>query len=155
VVVAAVRPDSVAEEVRLARAAAASARADRPARAVTARPGVEDGGGTFFAPLTMSLKPWPGRNLGMVVFFSFTAAPVVGLRAVRAARSAFSKTPKPLMPTFSPLATARVMTSTTDSTAIVAVRLSPSRSVSASIRSVLFTGVLSGDAGAPCPERRR
>ena len=117
--------------------ALAAARVADPARAVTARTDVP--AGTFLAPLTMSLNPWPGRNFGMEVFFSFTAAPVVGLRAVRAARSTFSKTPKPVMPTFSPLATARVMASTTASTASLAALRSPSFWLTTSISSVLFT----------------
>ena len=43
--------------------------------------------GSFLAPLTTSLKLWPGRKRGTEVFFTLTVAPVAGLRAVRAARS--------------------------------------------------------------------
>jgi hypothetical protein len=82
--------------------------------------------GSFLAPLTTSLKPWPGRNFGTVVFLIFTAAPVRGLRPVRAGRATFSKAPKPVIATFSPDATARVMVSTTASTASVAAFLLPS-----------------------------
>ena len=77
------------------------------------------------APLTTSLKAWPGRNFGTAVLPTFTVWPVAGLRAVRAARSTFSKTPKPLIATRSPAATARVMASTTASTALLAAFLSP------------------------------
>ena len=94
---------------------------------------------SFFAPLTTSLNCCPGRNFGTEVFLSFTCAPVAGLRAVRAARSTFSKTPKPEMATRSPLATARVMASVTASTASVAVLLSPTLSVMASMSWALFT----------------
>lgn len=61
--------------------------------------------GTFPAA-TSSLKPAPGRKAGTDVFFTLTGSPVRGLRAVRAARSRFSNTPKPVMVTFSPLVTA-------------------------------------------------
>src|SRR5262245_32274337 len=46
---------------------------------------------------TMSLKLAPARNAGTEVFFTFTDSPVRGLRAVRAARTRFSKTPKPVI----------------------------------------------------------
>ncbi len=82
--------------------------------------------GSFLAPLTTSLKPWPALNFGTVVFLIFTAAPVRGLRPTRAGRATFSKTPKPVMATRSPDATARVMVSTTASTASVAAFLLPS-----------------------------
>ena len=117
--------------------AVAAVLAALPARAVTAR--AVDVAETFLAPLTMSLNPCPGRNFGTEVFASRTGAPVAGLRAVRAFRSTFSKTPKPVMPTFSPFATARVMASTTASTAALAVLRSPSFSVTTSIKSDLFT----------------
>src|SRR5580704_4867213 len=65
-------------------------------------------------------------------------APVAGLRAVRAGRSLFSKTPKPVMATLSPLATADWMASSTAFTASVADFLSPNRPEIASIRSRLF-----------------
>lgn len=73
--------------------------------------------GSFFAPLTTSLNPVPARNAGTAVAFTFTAAPVAGLRAVRALRARFSNTPKPVMATRSPRATERTMMSTTWSTA--------------------------------------
>ena len=82
--------------------------------------------GSFFAPLTTSLKLWPALNFGTDVFLIFTAAPVRGLRPVRAGRATFSKTPKPVMATRSPEATARVTVSMTASTASVAAFLLPS-----------------------------
>ena len=116
--------------------------APRAVRAV--RPAAGAVFGSFLAPLTTSLKPLPGRNFGTAVFFTFTVAPVAGLRAVRAARFCRSKTPKPAIATFSPLATALVMVSTTASTAEPAAFRSLSiRSVMASISWALFTGVLS------------
>src|ERR1039457_2866385 len=65
-------------------------------------------------------------------------APVAGLRAVRAGRSLFSKTPNPVMATLSPLATADWIASSTAFTASVADFLSPSRPEIASIKSRLF-----------------
>ena len=58
--------------------------------------------GSFLAPLTTSLKLWPALNFGTDVFLILTAAPVRGLRPVRAGRATFSKTPKPVMATRSP-----------------------------------------------------
>src|SRR5690606_24242892 len=54
-----------------------------------------DARGIFRFPVTSSLKPVPGRNAGITVFLTFTASPVRGLRAMRAARWRFSKTPNP------------------------------------------------------------
>jgi len=78
------------------------------------------------------LNAVPGRNLGIEVFLIFTVSPVRGLRPTRALRTVFSKEPKPLIATFSPRATARVMVSTIASTASVASFLLPSRPSSAS-----------------------
>ena len=61
--------------------------------------------GAFLAPLVIALNSAPGRNAGTDVFFTRTAAPVAGLRAIRAARSRRSKMPKPVRVTRSPLAT--------------------------------------------------
>ena len=94
--------------------------------------------GSFFEPLTTSLKWVPARKAGTLVFLTRTASPVRGLRAVRAARARFSNTPKPVMVTFSPLLTVRTMMSTRLSTASDAVFLSPRRSPSASISSALL-----------------
>jgi len=77
-----------------------------------------------------ALRKRPGPRLP-----SWTVAPVAGLRAVRAGRSLFSKTPNPVMATLSPLATADWMVSSTAFTASVADFLSPSRPEIASIRS--------------------
>src|SRR5262245_23479078 len=95
--------------------------------------------GSFFAPLTTSLKVVPARKAGTLVFLTFTVSPVRGLRAVRAARARFSNTPKPVMFTFSPLLTVRTITSTRPSTAAPAAFLSPSLSESASMSWALFT----------------
>ena|GEM_PF-5751204 len=94
--------------------------------------------GSFFAPLMTSLKCVPARNAGTLVFFTRTASPVRGLRAVRAARARFSNTPKPVIVTFSPLLTVRTIMSTKLSTASEAVFLSPRRSPSISISSALL-----------------
>ena len=56
--------------------------------------------------LTRALKSAPARNFGTEVAGTLMVAPVAGLRAVRAGRSLFSKTPKPVMDTLSPSATA-------------------------------------------------
>ena len=74
---------------------------------------------------TISLKPEPGRNAGTEVLRTRTASPVRGLRAIRAARVRFSKTPKPVMDTLSPLATAAWTSARTASRAVPAVRLVP------------------------------
>jgi putative acetyltransferase len=58
------------------------------------------------APLAISRNSVPGRNAGTRDAGTLTEAPVAGLRAVRAARSRRSKTPKPVMATFSPRAIA-------------------------------------------------
>jgi D-alanine-D-alanine ligase len=91
-----------------------------------------------FSPLTSALKSAPGRNFGTEDFGTWMVAPVAGLRAVRAGRSLFSKTPNPVMATLSPFATADWMVSSTALTASVADFLSPSRPEIASIRSRLF-----------------
>ena len=90
---------------------------------------------------TISLKPAPARNAGIAVFFTFTASPVLGLRAIRAARTRFSKTPNPVIETLSPLVTAAWTSASTASSA-VAVFFSPRRTASASISSALFTSSL-------------
>src|SRR5215469_17923589 len=58
------------------------------------------------AELTRALKSAPGRNFGTEDAATWIGSPVAGLRAVRAGRSLFSKTPKPVIATLSPLATA-------------------------------------------------
>jgi len=108
-----------------------------------------------FSPLTRALKSAPARNLGTELLGTWMVAPVAGLRAVRAGRSLFSKTPNPVMATLSPAATADWMVSSTALTASVADFLSPNRPEIASIRSRLFivhscaspTGRMGPDAG--------
>jgi D-alanine-D-alanine ligase len=90
------------------------------------------------SPLTRALKSAPARNFGTELLGTWTVAPVAGLRAARAGRSLFSKTPNPVMATLSPAATADWMVSSTALTASVADFLSPSRTETASIRSRLF-----------------
>src|SRR5262249_34393663 len=94
--------------------------------------------GAFLAPLTRALKSAPGRNFGTEDAATWIGAPVAGLRAVRAGRSLFSKTPNPVMATLSPLATADWMVSRTAFSASVADFLSPRRPEIASMRSRLF-----------------
>jgi D-alanine-D-alanine ligase len=91
-----------------------------------------------FSPLTSALKSAPARNLGTEDAGTWMVSLVAGLRAVRAGRSLFSKTPNPVMATLSPLATADWMASRTAFTASVADFLSPSRPEIASISSRLF-----------------
>jgi hypothetical protein len=73
--------------------------------------------GSFFAPETTALRSAPALNLGIAVFLALMRSPVRGLRTQRASRTRFSKEPKPVMATFSPLATSRVIVSSTDSRA--------------------------------------
>ena len=61
--------------------------------------------GAVALPATTSLKPCPARNRGTLVAFTFTGAPLRGLRAVRALRSCRSKVPKPTSETRSPFLT--------------------------------------------------
>ncbi len=79
--------------------------------------------GNFFSPATTALSSAPGRNFATEVFFARLRSPVRGLRTIRAGRSIRSNAPKPVMPTFSPDATCRVMVSSTDSSACAAARL--------------------------------
>ena len=88
--------------------------------------------------MTSALKSAPGRNFGTEDAATSIGAPVAGLRAVRAGRSLFSKTPNPVIATLSPLATADWMVSRTAFSASVADFLSPRRPEIASIRSRLF-----------------
>ena len=94
---------------------------------------------SFCLPETTNLNWAPGRNAGTQVGRTLTVSPVRGLRATRAARRRFSKTPKPVIVTLSPLFTARTIVSTMCSTASVAVRRSvPNFFVSSSMSSALF-----------------
>ncbi len=79
-------------------------------------------------PLTRGLEVRAqARNFGTDCAATWISAPVAGLRAVRAGRSLFSKTPKPVIATLSPLATADWMVSRTAFSASVADFLSPRR----------------------------
>ncbi len=82
--------------------------------------------GSFLAPDTMFLRSWPGENFGTDFFFDFIRSPVWGLRTQRALRTVFSNEPNPVMATFSPLATSRVMVSSTESSACAACLRFPS-----------------------------
>jgi hypothetical protein len=82
--------------------------------------------GSFFAPATTSLSSLPAENFGTDFFLDLMRSPVCGLRTQRALRTAFSNEPKPVIATFSPLATSRVMVSSTDSSAWAACLRFPS-----------------------------
>jgi hypothetical protein len=83
-------------------------------------------GASFLAPETTAFRSAPARNFGTAVFLARVRSPVRGLRTMRAGRMVFSKAPNPVMATFSPLATSRVMVSRTDSRACCAAFLLPS-----------------------------
>ena len=82
--------------------------------------------GSFFAPEMTSLSSLPAENFGTDFFLDLIRSPVCGLRTQRAVRTAFSNEPKPVIATFSPLATSRVMVSRTDSSAWAACLRFPS-----------------------------
>lgn len=96
---------------------AALAAGDLVAEDVVRGAGLAEALGSFFAPETKSLRLAPGRNFGTAVFFARIRSPVWGLRTMRAGRMTFSKAPKPVMATFSPLVTSRVTVSRTASSA--------------------------------------
>ncbi len=83
--------------------------------------------GSFFAPDTTALRSAPGLNFGTAVFLARVRSPVRGLRTMRDGRTIFSKAPKPVMATFSPLDTSRVIVPRTDSRACCAAFLFPSK----------------------------
>ena len=83
--------------------------------------------GSFLAPETTAFRSAPALNFGTAVFLALMRSPVRGLRTQRASRTRFSKEPKPVMATFSPLATSRVMVSSTDSSACAACLRLPSK----------------------------
>jgi hypothetical protein len=90
--------------------------------------------GSFFAPETTAFRSAPALNFGIAVFFAWIRSPVRGLRTQRASRTRFSNDPKPVMATFSPLATSRVIVSITESRACAAaLRLPSKRSARVSI----------------------
>jgi len=82
--------------------------------------------GSFFAPETTAFSSAPALNFGTAVFLALMLWPVLGLRTVRAGRMRFSKEPNPVMATFSPLATSRMMVSSTFSSASRATLRFPS-----------------------------
>ena len=82
--------------------------------------------GSFFAPDTTAFSSAPAVNLGIAVFLALMRSPVRGLRTQRASRTRFSKDPKPVIATFSPRATSRVIVSSTDSSACCACLRLPS-----------------------------
>ena len=85
--------------------------------------------GSFLAPETTFFRSAPALNFGTAVFLARIRSPVRGLRTMRASRTRFSNDPKPVMATFSPLATSRVMVSRTDSRACAACLRFPSNRV--------------------------
>ena len=82
--------------------------------------------GSFLAPETTFFRSAPGVNFGTAVFLALICSPVWGLRTHRAWRTRFSKAPNPVMATFSPRATSRVIVSMTDSSACAAAFRFPS-----------------------------
>ena len=82
--------------------------------------------GSFLAPETTFFRSAPALNFGTDVFLALMRAPVCGLRTHRASRTLFSNEPKPVIATFSPLATSRVIVSSTDSSAWAAAFRFPS-----------------------------
>ena len=83
--------------------------------------------GSFLAPDTTAFRSAPALNLGIEVFLALIRSPVRGLRTQRDWRTRFSNEPKPVIATFSPLATSRVMVSSTDSRACEAALRLPSK----------------------------
>ena len=82
--------------------------------------------GSFLAPETIALRSAPAVNFGIAVFLARMRSPVRGLRTMRASRICFWNEPKPVMATFSPRATSRVMVSRTLSSACWACLRLPS-----------------------------
>ena len=102
--------------------------------------------GSFLAPETTFLRSAPAVNFGTEVFLALIRAPVWGLRTHRASRTRFSKEPNPVIATFSPLATSRVIVSRTESSAwAAALRFPSNRADSASMSCVLFTSFPSNE----------
>ena len=137
---------AVAPAAALAAVVAVPAAARAPATAAL---------GSFLGLATTSLKPAPARNFGTLVLRMRTVSPVRGLRPVRAARADFSKVPKPVMATLPPLATSRMITSTTWERASLAALRLPSRFSSSLTSSALFTSSPpQGPALDPVAQRR-
>ncbi len=120
---------------------------------VDADPEVASFGG-FFAPETTAFRSAPARKFGLAVFLARFRSPVCGLRTILEGMTFFSKAPKPVIATFSPLATSRVMVSRTESRACCAAFLFPSNCLdSASISWLLFTDFpfVNSDGSSRCP----
>ncbi len=108
--------------------------------------------GSFFAPEMTFFRSAPGVNFGTAFFFDLILWPVCGLRTVRAFRTRFSNEPKPVIATFSPLATSRVIVSRTDSSAwAAALRFPSKRPASVSMSCDLFTSFPSNEPMQPSP----
>ncbi len=108
--------------------------------------------GSFLAPEMTFFRSAPAVNFGTDFFLDFILAPVCGLRTQRASRTRFSNEPKPVMATFSPLATSRVIVSRTDSSAWAAALRFPSKRVdSVSMSCDLFTSFPSNETSGPSP----
>ena len=108
--------------------------------------------GSFFAPEMTFFRSAPGVNFGTAFFFDLMLWPVCGLRTVRALRTRFSNEPKPVIATFSPLATSRVIVSRTDSSAwAAALRFPSKRPASVSMSCDLFTSFPSNEPMQPSP----
>ena len=105
-------------------AAPAAARAGAVAALATSR--AFGSFGSFLAPETTAFRSAPAVNFGTAVFLALILSPVRGLRTQRASRTRFSNDPKPVIATFSPRATSRVMVSRTDSRACWACLRLPS-----------------------------
>jgi hypothetical protein len=108
--------------------------------------------GSFLAPEMTFFRSAPGVNFGTAFFFDLMLWPVCGLRTVRAFRTRFSNEPKPVIATFSPLATSRVIVSRTDSRAwAAALRFPSKRTASVSMSCDLFTSFPSNEPTQPSP----
>jgi hypothetical protein len=122
--------------VLVAPAAALAALVAPPA---DARPPAAAALGSWRGSATTFLNAVPALNFGTVVFLIFTVSPVRGFRPVRAPRATFWNVPKPVIPTFPPRATSRMITSRTASSASLAAFLLPSLDSRAPMSSALFT----------------
>jgi hypothetical protein len=107
-------------------AAAAADAAALPGTAAAAPAAASVSLGSFLAPETTFLRSAPGLNFGTAFFLALMRSPVCGLRTQRASRMRFSNEPKPVMATFSPFATSRVIVSSTASRAWAAALRLPS-----------------------------
>ncbi len=108
--------------------------------------------GSFLAPEMTFFRSAPAVNFGTDFFLDFILAPVCGLRTQRASRTRFSNEPKPVIATFSPFATSRVIVSRTDSSAWAAALRFPSKRVdSVSMSCDLFTSFPSNETSGPSP----